>query len=129
VYYDSKLLRIEIGCFLLQHESLIIPCTVHLMINAFIILLLCPYPSKKVMGAIIEDRTEPALVMEFMDRGSLYDLLHNETMILEGELLLPILCDIAQGIRFLHAASPQVIHGRLSTQFNIQHTGYIFMYL
>jgi len=66
-----------------------------------------------VMGAIIEDRTEPALVMEFMDRGSLYDLLHNETMILEGELLLPILCDIAQGIRFLHAASPQVIHGDL----------------
>ena len=73
-----------------------------------------------------------------MDYGSLYDLLHNETMIIEGgmysfshelllfgsepdkicpflslpELLLPILRDICQGVRFLHAAVPQIIHGK-----------------
>ena len=63
------------------------------------------------MGAVIEDGVEPALVMEYMDRGSFYDLLHNSTVVMEGELLLPILCDIAQGVRFLHAALPQVIHG------------------
>lgn len=68
-------------------------------------------PSPKVMGAVIENGFEPALVMEYMDRGSLYDLLHNDTVVMEGELLLPILCDIAQGVRFLHAALPQVIHG------------------
>lgn len=56
------------------------------------------------------------LVMEFMDHGSLYDLLHNETMAIEGELLLPILQDIAKGVRFLHAADPQVIHGDLKAQ-------------
>ena len=48
-----------------------------------------------------------------MDHGSLYDLLHNETMVIEGELLLPILRDISQGMRFLHSADPQVIHGDL----------------
>lgn len=48
-----------------------------------------------------------------MDHGSLYDLLHNETMFIEGEQILPILRDIAHGVRFLHAADPQVVHGDL----------------
>jgi len=64
----------------------------------------------------MEKKEEPMLVMEFMDHGSLYDLLHNETMAIEGELLLPILQDIAKGVRFLHAADPQVIHGDLKAQ-------------
>ena len=51
-----------------------------------------------------------------MEHGSLYDLLHNETMAIEGELLLPILRDISQGVRFLHAADPQVIHGDIKAQ-------------
>mmetsp|Transcript_25718 Transcript_25718/g.37953 ORF Transcript_25718/g.37953 Transcript_25718/m.37953 type:complete len:1494 (+) Transcript_25718:46-4527(+) len=66
-----------------------------------------------VMGAVINKREEPMLVMEYMDHGSLYDILHNDTMVLEGALLLPILRDIAQGVRFLHAATPRVIHGDL----------------
>jgi len=69
-----------------------------------------------VMGAIISKREEPMLVMEFMQHGSLYDLLHNNTLIIEGNFVLPILRDIAQGIRFLHAAMPQVIHGDLKSQ-------------
>ena len=69
-----------------------------------------------VMGAVISSRSEPMLVMEYMDHGSLYDLLHNESMIVDGELVLPILRDIAQGVRFLHAAAPQVIHGDLKAQ-------------
>jgi serine/threonine protein kinase len=56
---------------------------------------------------------EPQLVMEFMQHGSLYDLLHNETMVLEGEILLPILRDVSQGLRFLHSARPPIIHGDL----------------
>jgi serine/threonine protein kinase len=66
-----------------------------------------------VMGAVIGSGEEPLLVMELMDHGSLFDLLHNETMVVEGDIVLPILQDIAQGLRFLHAASPQVIHGDL----------------
>jgi len=66
-----------------------------------------------VMGAVIEKGVEPMLVMEYMDMGSLHDILHNESFPLDGDLLLPILRDIAQGVRFLHAAKPQVIHGDL----------------
>jgi len=63
------------------------------------------------MGGVINKNEEPMLVMELMDHGSLYDVIHNETMVLEGEIILQILQDISQGVRFLHAASPQVIHG------------------
>ena len=68
-----------------------------------------------VMGAVMEKNEDPMLVMEYMDHGSLYDLLHNETMVLEGDLLLQILCDISQGVRFLHSADPKVIHGDLKS--------------
>jgi len=68
-----------------------------------------------VMGAVL-DRNDPLLVMEYMDHGSLHDVLHNETMVLEGEQILPILKDITLGLRFLHAADPQVIHGDLKSQ-------------
>ena len=69
-----------------------------------------------VMGAVIEHGEDPMLVMEYMDHGSLYDLLHNETMALDGDILKPILSDIAQGVRFLHSADPQVLHGDLKAQ-------------
>ena len=48
-----------------------------------------------------------------MSHGSLYDILHNNTMVLEGDLLLPIMRDISSGLRFLHASNPQIIHGDL----------------
>ena len=67
-------------------------------------------------GAVIDNKEAPMLVMEYMELGSLYDLLHNETMILDGEFVLPILKDIAQGVRFLHTAVPHVIHGDLKAQ-------------
>jgi serine/threonine protein kinase len=69
-----------------------------------------------LIGAVIEKGEDPMLVMEYMDHGSLYDILHNETMALDGEILLPILRDVSQGVRFLHSAVPQVIHGDLKAQ-------------
>lgn len=63
------------------------------------------------MGAVVSE--DPMLIMEYMNHGSLYDVLHNETMFVEGELVLHFMRDIAQGVRFLHAAKPQVIHGDL----------------
>lgn len=69
-----------------------------------------------VMGAVMETGTEPMLVLEFMELGSLYDLLHNKTFPLEGGTILAILRDIAQGVHFLHAATPAVIHGDIKSQ-------------
>ena len=63
-----------------------------------------------IMG-VVTHGDEPLLVMEFMTNGSLQDLLHNETLQLDSELLLPMLCDILQGMRFLHAAVEPIIHG------------------
>lgn len=51
-----------------------------------------------------------------MEYGSLGDLLKNNTFAFDGELILPILCDITQGLRFLHSADPQVIHGDLKAR-------------
>lgn len=66
-----------------------------------------------VIGAVIKKTPDPMLVMEYMEHGSLYDILHNNTVLLDGSLVLPILQDIARGTRFLHAATPTVIHGDL----------------
>ena len=46
------------------------------------------------------------------DHGSLYDLLHNETVAIEGELILPLMRDITRGMRFLHSSDPQILHGK-----------------
>eukprot|EP00980_Cylindrotheca_fusiformis_P007596 scaffold1582_cov93-Cylindrotheca_fusiformis.AAC.5 len=63
-----------------------------------------------IMGAVLERGSEPMLIMEYMDHGSLYDVLHNETMHIERNLLLHILQDVSQGLRFLHSTIPQVVH-------------------
>eukprot|EP00985_Skeletonema_marinoi_P004688 scaffold2027_cov148-Skeletonema_marinoi.AAC.17 len=59
--------------------------------------------------------SEPMLIMEYMQMGSLFSLLHNETVPLSGELILPILQDVTKGLRFLHNASPPVVHSDLKS--------------
>lgn len=59
---------------------------------------------------------EPMLVMEYMRFGSLYDVLQDEFIRFKPEQILAILQDVAQGLRFLHSANPQVIHGDLKAQ-------------
>lgn len=70
----------------------------------------------QLMGAVVERGMAPMIVMEYLEQNSLYDLLHNETVILENEQLVPILQDITKGMRFLHATVPKVIHGDLKAQ-------------
>ncbi|KAL7570913.1 hypothetical protein ACA910_002546 [Epithemia clementina (nom. ined.)] len=69
-----------------------------------------------VMGAVIGRKEEPMLIMEYMDHGSLYDLLQNTTVVLEGEHFLSLFRDIAQGVRFLHSAHPKVVHGDIKAR-------------
>ena len=90
------------------------PLLGHLKSTLFYTFLLFMHPTlKQVMGSVIDQKDVPMLVMEFMEYGSLYDLLHNETIMLDGELIFPILQDIVSGARFLHAANPKIIHGDL----------------
>lgn len=64
-----------------------------------------------VMGAVLGK--EPMLVMEYMTLGSLYDLLMNESYPFESDVLLFMLRDVVQGMRFLHTADPPIVHGDL----------------
>eukprot|EP00980_Cylindrotheca_fusiformis_P023385 scaffold10429_cov126-Cylindrotheca_fusiformis.AAC.16 len=68
-----------------------------------------------VMGAVMAAH-EPMMVMEYMENGSLYDLLRNETLYTGGEMILQILRDVAQGLRFLHASKPPILHGDLKAK-------------
>ena len=63
-----------------------------------------------VMGATYGKGIEPLLIMELMDRGSLYDLLHNPSVMLEADALMGLLRDISAGMTFLHMADPPVLH-------------------
>jgi serine/threonine protein kinase len=67
------------------------------------------------MGAVIDKGGTPLLVMEYMENGPLYDIIHNESMFMDGEVMLHILRDISQGVRFLHGADPPVTHGDLKS--------------
>eukprot|EP00526_Cylindrotheca_closterium_P008173 CAMPEP_0113660222 /NCGR_PEP_ID=MMETSP0017_2-20120614/32780_1 /TAXON_ID=2856 /ORGANISM="Cylindrotheca closterium" /LENGTH=836 /DNA_ID=CAMNT_0000574833 /DNA_START=650 /DNA_END=3157 /DNA_ORIENTATION=+ /assembly_acc=CAM_ASM_000147 len=62
-----------------------------------------------VMGAVMTGDS-PMMVMECMENGSLYDLLRNETLYTGGEIIIQIVRDIAQGLRFLHASKPPILH-------------------
>eukprot|EP00980_Cylindrotheca_fusiformis_P005527 scaffold1172_cov115-Cylindrotheca_fusiformis.AAC.2 len=68
-----------------------------------------------IMGAVMTG-VEPMMVMEYMDNGSLYDLLRNETMYTGGEIIMQICRDVAQGIRFLHASKPPILHRDLKAK-------------
>lgn len=45
-----------------------------------------------------------------------YDLLRNETLYTGGEIIIQIVRDVAQGLRFLHASKPPILHGDLKAK-------------
>jgi serine/threonine protein kinase len=49
----------------------------------------------------------------FHDR---YDLLRNETLYTGGEIIMQIVRDVAQGLRFLHASNPPILHHDLKAK-------------
>ena len=61
------------------------------------------------MGAVVQSGMEPMMVMELMD-CSLESLILNETIELDADILLPMLRDTADGMAYLHEASPPFVH-------------------
>ena len=68
-----------------------------------------------VAEARVGGRRGLCLVMELVEFGSLWDLLHNRTFPLRADAALRILRDVAQGMRFLHGARPPMLHGDLKS--------------
>lgn len=58
---------------------------------------------------------EMLLVMEFMTRGSLHDVIHNPKIDLNFEMKVHLACQAAQGMNFLHQSSPPIIHRDLKS--------------
>lgn len=68
------------------------------------------------MGSCFDTTTkEMLLVMEFMTRGSLHDVLHNPKVELNYDMKIHLACQAAQGINFLHQSSPPIIHSDLKS--------------
>jgi serine/threonine protein kinase len=42
-------------------------------------------------------------------------LLHNETVVLDSDIVLPIISDVVSGLEFLHSANPPVLHNDLKS--------------
>lgn len=59
-----------------------------------------------IMGAVLPKSGEPMLVMEYMESGSLFHLIHNRSVDLDMPLILDLLRDIASG----ESASPPLPH-------------------
>lgn len=65
-----------------------------------------------VMGAVLEG-PDPLLVMEYLNHGSLFDLLQNRTVRLYGLQISQVLRGVCKGMRFLHEGG--VVHGDLKS--------------
>ncbi|EKX49083.1 hypothetical protein GUITHDRAFT_68302, partial [Guillardia theta CCMP2712] len=69
-----------------------------------------------VMGAVKGNKKSgPMLVMEYMEFGSLHDIIHNETFTMDCDIVLEILLDIVEGMNFLHSSIPVILHGDLKS--------------
>ena len=62
-----------------------------------------------VLGATKE--ADPLLVLEYMPRGTLRDLLLNPTADLPASLLIGMVRDVVCGMRYLHSGKEPIIHG------------------
>ncbi|WAR31520.1 ANPRA-like protein [Mya arenaria] len=60
------------------------------------------------------DNNNVCILMEHCSRGSLQDILHNESIQLDWDFKLSLLNDIVEGMHYLHSSSIGV-HGRLTS--------------
>eukprot|EP00002_Diphylleia_rotans_P006346 TRINITY_DN1572_c0_g1_i7.p1 TRINITY_DN1572_c0_g1~~TRINITY_DN1572_c0_g1_i7.p1 ORF type:complete len:1163 (+),score=185.46 TRINITY_DN1572_c0_g1_i7:1196-4684(+) len=55
------------------------------------------------------------IVLEFMQRGSLYDALHDEKIEIIPSMQISFLIDAAKGLQYLHLSSPPILHRDLKS--------------
>lgn len=55
----------------------------------------------------------PALIYEYMPKGSLYQFLYNDKTDIDWTLIVKLAQEVAEGMRYLHSQNPPIIHGSL----------------
>lgn len=66
-----------------------------------------------VIGAVMSRKADPYLVLEYMDQHSLHDIIDNKVVLLDNDMLMPILKDVVTGMQCLHEHEKPIIHGDL----------------
>ena len=61
------------------------------------------------------DGHQICIIMEYMDRGSLYRLIHDESIQFTLEQISTICIDAARGVNYLHNLNPPIIHRDLKS--------------
>ena len=70
-----------------------------------------------IMGACpaTDEGDPPMLVMEYMQHGTLYELLQNTMVVVDGEMVVQFASDISTGMNFLHSCKPPLLHKDLTS--------------
>lgn len=67
------------------------------------------------LGVSLQSQPNLCIVTEFAQRGSLFDIMHDEHSALTWPKCLSISLDIAQGMTYLHAHNPPILHRDLKS--------------
>lgn len=71
------------------------------------------HPNIVLFMGVCVDPPELCIITEFMSRGSLYDVLHNDKLQLPFPLLRNMIVDVLKGLQFIHSAG--IIHRDLKS--------------
>jgi len=61
------------------------------------------------------DPPDICIIMEFMPRGSLYNIIHDKSIALAWDLIKRMAIDAAKGMAYLHTSTPKIIHRDLKS--------------
>ena len=67
------------------------------------------------LGWSLLPKNRLAIISQFVPRGSLFDLLHRSSIVIEPRRRLVIAKDIAKGLLYLHSCEPPIVHRDLKS--------------
>ncbi|CAD6185712.1 unnamed protein product [Caenorhabditis auriculariae] len=75
------------------------------------------------VGASLDDPSQFAIITEYVENGSLFNLLHEQKRVLDTSFRLRVSLDVARGMRYLHdSAARPVIHRDLNSHNILIHS-------
>lgn len=98
----------EVAVKRLPRESIAEPqVLVEFMKEAFIMRQLRHPNVLQVLGVCTDP---PCIIMEYMPRGSLFQLIHNQNVSLDWPIVRKLAIEICRGMAYLHGCNPPLIH-------------------